>query len=127
MLEIDLIYTQYKKSQEISSNPKLLLVNDPNKWCKKFVLLFNREKVIDMCQNPAQPLDLKNLGLKPVALNKQGEKLLSQYPKFWILFVRLIADKLLSDDTKKSVRDHVMSSLKLNADHPDLALLRQEL
>ena len=108
-------------------NPKLMLINDPHKWSKKFVLLFNREKVIDMCSNPAQPFDIKNMGLKPTPLNKQGEKLLTQYPKFWILFVKLVSDRLKTTEAKRSLRDQVLSTLKVPEGHVDLELLTQEM
>jgi hypothetical protein len=48
--------------------------------------------------------------MKPVALNKQGEKLLSSNPKFWVLFVKLIADKI-KDNNRQEIKEFVMGHL----------------
>jgi hypothetical protein len=44
---------------------------DPDKWKKKFIQVFNREKVIDFSNNgQIIPVDPKLYLLKPKALNK---------------------------------------------------------
>jgi hypothetical protein len=52
------------------------ITHDFEKWKKKFYMVFSREKALDLTINPALPLDLKNLTMRPQGLNKQGEKLL---------------------------------------------------
>ena len=93
--EIDLIYSLYRKSIEMQ-NASLQARNthDFDKWKKKFVLVFNREKLLDLAANPAIPFDFKNLTLKPIPLNKQGEKILKSNAKFWIIFCKLAEEKI---------------------------------
>ena len=65
--------------------------HDPEKWKKKFVLVFNREKVIDFTGQGCQaPFEQKHITLKPKAINKQGEKILKGNAKFWIVYLKLV-------------------------------------
>lgn len=78
--EIDLIFSLYKKQQELSEKnlPSVVrLANDPDKWKKKFLIVFNREKVIDFTGTSATPSDYKQLSLNPVAMTKEGKKVLA--------------------------------------------------
>ena len=65
--------------------------HDSDKWRKKFVLVFNREKVIDFCGNGlTKPFEEKTMTLKLKALNKQGEKIMKTNAKFWIVYLKLV-------------------------------------
>ena len=49
--------------------------------------------------------------LTPTAVTKQGEKLLSTNPKFWVLFIKLVQEKI-TDENRKEMREMVMNHLK---------------
>ena len=60
--EIDLIFSLYKKTLELCEKniaPQLKNTHDPEKWKKKFILVFNREKVIDFTGNTSLPVDYR--------------------------------------------------------------------
>lgn len=59
-------------------------------------MVFNREKVIDFTgdKNPF-PFDQKHIGINIKALNKQGEKILKQSAKFWIVYILLLPEKVI--------------------------------
>ena len=57
-------------------------------------------------------LDMKNLSMKlPIPLNKHGENLLKNSPKFWIVFLKLIGDNLTEED-KKIYRGHLQEAFR---------------
>ncbi|CDW87292.1 UNKNOWN [Stylonychia lemnae] len=122
--EIDLIYSQFKKTQEAAVNPKLAIANDANRWQKKFIMLFIREKVLDLQMNPNHPLDVKNLSLKPTPINKTGEKLLKSSPKFWVIFTKLIAEKI-NEGNREEFKEMILSYLRDS--NEDLSILQCDL
>eukprot|EP00347_Sterkiella_histriomuscorum_P012517 403368271 len=129
--EMDLIYNYYKKCneqlQQFQSQPqKLAMTFDPLKWQKKFILLFLREKVLDLCLNPSHPLDVKNLSLKPKPINKNGEKLLKTSVKFWVIYSKIVADKLqTNEENKKQFKETMLQYL--SEGQQDISLLTSEL
>ena len=69
-------------------------------------MVFNREKLIDFSGgNNTFPFDMKHLSAKPKAVNKQGEKVLKGNAKFWIIYLRIISDKLSLENKKDLVKE----------------------
>lgn len=65
-------------------------------------MLFNREKVLDLTDNRKQHfLEIKNLSLTPKSASSIGEKLLKSQPKFWVIYAKMIEDKLRSSEINR--------------------------
>jgi len=97
--EIELIYTLFKKTVEMNEKNVPIQVkntHDPEKWKKKFVMVFNREKVIDFTGNNFFPFELKQITGKPKACSKEGKKILTSNARFWVIFVRILPEKLIN-------------------------------
>lgn len=75
-------------------------------------MVFNREKVLDLTVNRKQHLEIKNLSLTPKATSNIGEKLLKSQPKFWIIYAKLIEDKLRSCEiNRQNFKNLILSYL----------------
>jgi ribosomal protein L16/L10AE len=86
--------------------------HDPEKWKKKFILVFNREKIIDFSGgNNIFPFEVKHLTVKPKAINKIGEKMLKHNAKFWIIYVRMIPERIV-DAHKEELRNELIQLFK---------------
>jgi hypothetical protein len=78
--------------------------HDFDKWKKKFFIVFNREKIIDFVGNPSVSLDQKNISFALNPITKEGKKILTSSAKFWVIFIRLMQDKI-TEPIKQSLRD----------------------
>ncbi len=86
--------------------------HDPEKWKKKFIMVFNRERVIDFTGGSnISPFDVKHLNVKLKALNKQGERILKQSAKFWIVFLKLLPEKVV-EAHKEELRHDLINNFK---------------
>ena len=58
-----------------------------------------------MAINPAHPLDIKNIlfSRPPTSTTKHGDKILKNNSKFWIVYLKIIADKL-NEENKEQFR-----------------------
>ena len=88
--------------------------HDPEKWKKKFKMLFEREKIIAFGKTSSPMIDLKKLNFNaqaanietdpsPRALRLLGKEVL-QLAKFWVLFLTLAKVEKLTkgiEDLKK--------------------------
>jgi hypothetical protein len=105
----------YRKTIEHSEKNVSIQVkntHDPEKWKKKFIMVFNREKVIDFTGGLNLPqFDVKHLNVKLRALNKQGERILKQSAKFWIVFLKLLPEKVV-EAHKEELRNDLINAFK---------------
>ena len=65
-----------------------------DEWRRKFYNVFNREKVIDFCGNPNTLLEPKTITFNLNPLNKEGKKILQSNPKFWVVYIKLMQEKI---------------------------------
>ena len=102
--ELELVFKEYTKACEIEQSKgaipfQKLQHHDPEKWKKKFKMLFEREKIIAFGKTSSYMIDLKKLSFNveqvqtetdpsPRALRPLGKDVLA-LSKFWVLFLSL--------------------------------------
>lgn len=83
---------------------KLMATYDLDKWKKKFQIMFTKYRAnLDLSLNPAQSLGVTNITLNPQSFDKFGKRILTTNHKFWVVYIRFIAD-LLNDFAKATLR-----------------------
>lgn len=98
---------------------------DVDKWKKKFFIVFTRERgILDLSINPSLQLDIKNMTLNPMASTRVGERILKSNVKFWVLFIRIVAEKL-NDFAKAILRERLLAGT-FPKGSPDYDLLIKE-
>ena len=94
---------------------KLMAIKDLDWWKKKFQMKFTSNRVtLDLSLNPAQPVDIKNISLNPQSREKVGKRILATNHKFWVIYIRFIAD-LLNDFAKATLRSRLFGDPETGA------------
>ena len=58
---------------------------------------------LDLSLNPAQSVGVTNITLNPQSFDKYGKRILTTNHKFWVVYIRYIADHL-NDFAKATLR-----------------------
>ena len=83
---------------------KLAATKDLDWWKKKFQIKFTMYRAnLDLSLNPSQSVTVTNITLNPQRFDKIGKRILATNHKFWVVYIRFIAD-LLNDFAKATLR-----------------------
>jgi len=113
--EINLVYCLMEKSRraiveaagDSAKLARLEASNDIDRWRKKFYLIFMRERgLLDLSNNPAAPLELKNMSVNPKSTTRIGDKILRTNWRFWAVYINIIAERL-NDFSKATLRSRL--------------------
>jgi len=102
-------------------NPQLIArleaTQDVKKWEKKFIQVFTANRgILDLSQDASEKLEVKNMLLNPQPnlSSRVSHRILSTNHKFWIVYLRLIADRL-NDFAKATLRARLFGDAETGA------------
>jgi len=110
------VYKEYQRYIEYTSNKNSITYAklqffDPEKWRKKFKLLFDREKIIDFKPPLTMQMTFDQNQQQLNAKSLLGQEIL-QSGKFWLLFLSFCKVKLLKQRIESITEPQLIAHLQ---------------